>query len=455
MLDSRKETAMKKLTAVIITIILLACLTICNISISEEASLTLGESDGKVYRNEYINLGYELNGWHCYTKEEIALVNAKSVNSLPDELKDFIKENKSFILMFAESENKRQNTNIVLTYQEDANTMVEQLGLQTIVASLYDQIVYMQMALGRQDAQVTLIEDAINGETVYGFDISYKDNDQSVYQRGIYQCVNNYIIAITATGDSKEEVENSIHRFFLLDKQEGNNTNGQTEEITNGSTITESGDGNEEVVKIGETITFGKYEQDKNKNNGPEDIEWIVLDIKDGNCLLISKCGLDAKAYNESDSVFNPKETIWEKCSLRKWLNRDFLQEAFFTDEQSLIQITNVNNSVSNGQWDTDGGNDTEDKIFLLSHQEVFEQYPQILKQNECIITPYAISNGAYNRPGKNTDGKLTGCWWLRSPGLSQDSAEYISDYLNLNGKSDIVSTSSNCIRPALWIKMK
>ena len=33
---------------------------------------------------------------------------------------------------------------------------------------------------------------------------------------------------------------------------------------------------------IGDILTFGRYEQDDNEENGPEEIEWIVLDAKDG-----------------------------------------------------------------------------------------------------------------------------------------------------------------------------
>ena len=33
---------------------------------------------------------------------------------------------------------------------------------------------------------------------------------------------------------------------------------------------------------IGSIVTFGRCEQDGNEENGPEEIEWIVLDAKDG-----------------------------------------------------------------------------------------------------------------------------------------------------------------------------
>ena len=85
-------------------------------------------------------------------------------------------------------------------------------------------------------------------------------------------------------------------------------------------------------LSIGDTVTFGKYEQDITyAQDGKEDIEWTVLDIQGDSYLLISKYGLDAKPFNfqqEEDSE-NPNYVTWETCSLREWLNNDFLNMAF------------------------------------------------------------------------------------------------------------------------------
>lgn len=214
-----------------------------------------------------------------------------------------------------------------------------------------------------------------------------------------------------------------------------------------------------ESLAVGDLIEFGHYEQDGNVDNGPEAVEWIVLDVQDGKCLLLSKCGLDAKPYNESTSIYRPRETAttWEQCSLRKWLNNDFYKEAFNNDEQGRILTTEVDNSDAqrNSEWDTNGGENTNDKVFLLSHYEVFKQYLKNNEAAECIVTPYAIKRGASSSPGKHTDGKLTGDWWLRSPGLQQNYAENAVYYATgLKAGTQTASDSWYCVRPALWIKM-
>ena len=104
---------------------------------------------------------------------------------------------------------------------------------------------------------------------------------------------------------------------------------------------------------IGSIVTFGRYEQDGDKENGPEEIEWVVLDVQDGKALLLSKYGLEAKPYNTEYT-----EVTWETCTLRAWLNSDFLNKSFSTEEQSAILTTEVDNSGAQGysKWNNSAG---------------------------------------------------------------------------------------------------
>ena len=99
------------------------------------------------------------------------------------------------------------------------------------------------------------------------------------------------------------------------------------------------GSGEAEILDAAENartiLTFGKYEQDNNPDNGPEEIEWIVLEEHDGNLLLLSRYGLDAVPYNDEGA-----ETTWEESTLRSWMNSDFLETAFTPEEQSAILVT-------------------------------------------------------------------------------------------------------------------
>lgn len=125
-----------------------------------------------------------------------------------------------------------------------------------------------------------------------------------------------------------------------------------------------------DTATIGSGVIFGSYEQDNNTSNGKEDSEWTVLAQKEKGILVTSKCLLDHQPYNTEE-----KDVTWEKCSLRKWLNGSFLNDAFSTDEKAMIQATNVT-ADKNPDYDTDPGNSTMDKIFLLSIKEANKYFP-------------------------------------------------------------------------------
>ena len=99
-------------------------------------------------------------------------------------------------------------------------------------------------------------------------------------------------------------------------------------------------------------------------------IKWIVLETNENEALLISLYGLDCKEY---DNLKDPNDITWENCDLRKWLNDDFLKYAFSEEEIKRIKFSELKND-DNPECDTKGGNDTTDRIFCLSLNEV-EQY--------------------------------------------------------------------------------
>ena len=209
-------------------------------------------------------------------------------------------------------------------------------------------------------------------------------------------------------------------------------------------------------ARAGNIVIFGNYEQDNDLTNGKEPIEWIVLDKKDGKALLISKYGLDSKRYNTKWT-----SVTWENCTLRTWLNHDFVRNAFSEDEQSAILITEVDNSSGQGydEWDASGGNNTQDRIFLLSYAEA-NKYLNVTPDDSNNIasraapTAYAENNGAITNGSYQTaDGAAAGWWWLRSPGDRQHNAARVDGAGSLYYY--YVNYDHGCVRPALWVNLE
>lgn len=201
-------------------------------------------------------------------------------------------------------------------------------------------------------------------------------------------------------------------------------------------------------ASVGDTITFGAYEQDNNTSNGKEAIEWTVLD-KDGmSLLLISKQALDCQQYNTSYT-----DVTWESCSLRKWMNGTFLNKAFNAEEQAQIQNTTVS-ADKNPEYNTNPGNATTDKVFLLSINEV-EKYFNSDEARKCAPTAYAKAQGAYTSDiYKTASGAATCWWWLRSPGDIQYNPASVNHDGSVYYLGYFVSYANDAVRPALWINL-
>lgn len=212
------------------------------------------------------------------------------------------------------------------------------------------------------------------------------------------------------------------------------------------------------AVVPGDIITFGAYEQDNNPANGPESIEWVVLDYDKSNhrALLLSRYGLDARPYNTEYA-----DITWETCTLRSWLNDEFLNNAFSKEEQSAILLTEVDNSSGQGysEWNTSGGNNTQDRVFLLSYAEAYK-YLDVTTENEnntgsrVAPTDYAMQNGAWTSDSyKTADGAAAGWWWLRSPGYDRDYAADVGNTGSLI--CDFVNYDDGCVRPAFLLNLE
>ena len=196
-----------------------------------------------------------------------------------------------------------------------------------------------------------------------------------------------------------------------------------------------------------DTVIFGSYYQ--NDINNKEPIEWIVLDRQDGKTLLLSKNILDCKCYNDAHQIIT-----WENCTLRYWLNTAFLNTAFNSIEQVGIETTSVINNRG-ADYGPDGGNNTNDKVFCLSVDEVKKYFNQQNmdknnKRAEAKETIFAKSiEDIFLYEGKNIENS---CYWLRSPGRYDDYAAAVRDIGSIHEHGFLVSRWAIGVRPAIWV---
>lgn len=196
-------------------------------------------------------------------------------------------------------------------------------------------------------------------------------------------------------------------------------------------------------LRVGNEFYLGKFEQDNDLSNGKENIVWQVLAVENGRVLVLSKYGLDMRLFND---IMTP--VTWESCSLRKWLNGEFYQNAFSDSEKSVIMETTIPNPGSQ-KYGTDGGNSTTDKVFLLTEEEATTTYFSDKASRVCYPTKYAIGKNAFV-------SSIGGAWWwTRTPAMSRMHFVFVGGSGVMEPEGFEVTEDQGVVRPAMWIRTR
>lgn len=190
-----------------------------------------------------------------------------------------------------------------------------------------------------------------------------------------------------------------------------------------------------------------------------EPVKWRVLNVDGEKALLVADKALDLKPYHNTYT-----DVTWEKCSLRSWLNDTFINSAFLANERSAIPSVTVKaegsiRPTTDGNK-VDGGNDTTDKIFILSFSEVsgkygfrtvedLDSYGDYDEAKKCDMTNYA-----YAFTDSSTDEREDCYWWIRNPGDYSYQAVISGENGRVLGYGNGVNASQPAVRPALYLNL-
>ena len=209
-----------------------------------------------------------------------------------------------------------------------------------------------------------------------------------------------------------------------------------------------------QAVSVGDIIPFGGY-------------DWRVLEVRGNQALILTDRIITQRQYHAGGGV------TWETSDIRQWLNNDFLNR-FSEQERARIASSTVIND--NNPWDFYGwagglafpssGNNTTDRIFLLSIDEVLRYFG-----DDGLValgaTMSAAEREAHANPGINearAGGRYSGrkvaqdlggspsAWWLRTTGRNTSTAAIIGATGNPQLGGLPVTQSDHGIRPALWL---
>ncbi len=201
-------------------------------------------------------------------------------------------------------------------------------------------------------------------------------------------------------------------------------------------------------------------------------IRWRVIGLDGNAACLMSDRLMDCRPYNELEGPVN-----WESSSVRSWLNsypakenvagidyrgKGFLDTAFTKEQQKALIRTRVENKP-NGAYGTDCGNDTEDRVFMLSNDEVFS--------SDTAARNGFFAGSGHDDPAKRFRStmfaKCRGSWWssvngymgnsfwfMRTNGYSPESVTYICDFGYIYRRGTISTCEDAGILPAIWIDL-
>lgn len=208
-----------------------------------------------------------------------------------------------------------------------------------------------------------------------------------------------------------------------------------------------------------------KFDNGRNMASGTnnyykvEPIKWILLLTNDVYDVYISERIIDAHPFNmdrtthkKGSRIETIDANVWEESDIRKWLNTDFLYDAFTEAEIAQIVQCMIDNSYSSSYYKTSieyGG--TIDKIFLISHSEMYSNP----KHGCARATDYAKARGVYASTSSSHFGN--GDWWTRSPGNVKASVENVDrrGCLDAIPFCNFVEDTAAGVRPVIVIRSR
>lgn len=178
------------------------------------------------------------------------------------------------------------------------------------------------------------------------------------------------------------------------------------------------------------------------------DFKWQVLGTKDGKTLIITEDIIELRWYHTAFV-----EITWADCEIRKYLNNDFYN-TFNQEEKSRISTT-LNSNPGNPWFNTRGGVDTADKVFLLSLEEACVYFGDSSKNLLNKGSQRWHIEDENNRKRQARYGNDFHWWRLRSPGYYGRTSASISSNGNVYIRGNGIYGSpkdGGGVRPALWL---
>ncbi len=179
-------------------------------------------------------------------------------------------------------------------------------------------------------------------------------------------------------------------------------------------------------LEAGDIFSFG-MDPDGDK------LVWRVLSTDFTTALICSEHSVGRGPYH-----YDKSPCTWYDCFLRRWLNTEFLQSCFTSEERRRIAVVSVSNH-GNSKYNVSGCSATRDKVFLLSDDEA-----ELYFETDASRVLYENNEDGSVKPAR---------YWLRTPGQSGNCVAFVnsSGALSLYG---FINTGILSVRPVMRIRL-
>ncbi|MBQ6173348.1 MAG: hypothetical protein IJK28_01855 [Clostridia bacterium] len=182
-----------------------------------------------------------------------------------------------------------------------------------------------------------------------------------------------------------------------------------------------------ERLSVGDRVLFGHC--------GGREMRWQILDLDEGDALLIADRDVGALPYHSAD------ETVaWRDCSLRRWLNTEFPDAAFSAEEMGMIRAIRP-------EEDTES---LPDRVFPLSAEELAAFFD--CEDDRALTCGEDFAGGACGSNGL----RRTLRWWLRSDAVTGDDGRCYARVCDFDGDDGVyisVVSGRVAVRPSVHVR--
>ena len=199
-----------------ILILLALCLAVTACAETAATENFLGEVTDGVYENGYLGVVLNLEGWHCYTEEEIAQVNQLVKGLGNEDIQQAMEQGMQATLMIASSPDNRANINMSALNLKDSIAVFRSAGIDVMLQASIPTYQQQLEQTGATDLQLRVDHVSVGEETVTCLAGEYKLLGSHFYMKQLWLLRGDYAVMLTITGSDEAALDSVLPLISLI-----------------------------------------------------------------------------------------------------------------------------------------------------------------------------------------------------------------------------------------------